>query len=168
MTANLKWSDFEHYLKGEHLNGRKVTATIAEIVIEETHAQAGRTEEKPVCYFRESKKGLILSPTNMRTLRAMFGDDVAAAIGKRVQLEAIPLRVAGRDTLPVRINPAPQPATTPSDARPQQPTETTARVAHDAERNRRRRPPDFARQSPRPPARAMPNHSSAKLNSVQP
>ena len=58
MTANLKWSDFEHYLKGEHLNGRKVTATIAEIVIEETHAQAGRTEEKPVCYFKESKKGL--------------------------------------------------------------------------------------------------------------
>ena len=62
----------------------------------------------------------------MRTLRAMFGDDVAAAIGKRVQLEAIPLRVAGRDTLPVRINPAPQPATTPSDARPQQPTATAA------------------------------------------
>ena len=56
----------------------------------------------------------------------MFGDDVAAAIGKRVQLEAIPLRVAGRDTLPVRINPAPQTATTPSDARPQQPTETTS------------------------------------------
>ena len=126
MTANLKWSDFEHYLKGEHLNGRKVIATIAEIVIEETHAQAGRTEEKPVCYFRESKKGLILSPTNMRALRAMFGDDVAACIGKRVQLEAIPLRVAGRDTLPVRINPAPQTATTPSDARPQQPTAAAA------------------------------------------
>ena len=53
----MKWSDFEHYLKGEHLNGRKVIATVAEIVIEETHAQAGRTEEKPVCYFKESKKG---------------------------------------------------------------------------------------------------------------
>ena len=65
---------------------------------------------------------MILSPTNMRTLRAMFGDDVAAAIGKRVQLEAIPLRVAGRDTLPVRINPAPQPATTPL----QQPTAMAA------------------------------------------
>ena len=78
----MKWTDFEHYLKGEHLNGRKVIATIAEIIIEETHAQAGRTEEKPVCYFKESKKGLILSPTNMRALRAMFGDDVAAAVGK--------------------------------------------------------------------------------------
>ena len=124
MTANLKWSDFEHYLKGEHLNGRKVIATIAEITIEETHAQAGRTEEKPVCYFRESKKGLILSPTNMRALRAMFGDDVTACVGKRVQLEAIPLRVAGRDTLPVRINPAPQ-QTTPATETTPAPTATT-------------------------------------------
>ena len=160
MTANLKWSDFEHYLKGEHLNGRKVTATIAEIVIEETHAQAGRTEEKPVCYFRESKKGLILSPTNMRTLRAMFGDDVAAAIGKRVQLEAIPLRVAGRDTLPVRINPAPQPATTPSDApttaarpRPRRPRRPRRRA------HRRRLPPHLISPGR---ARALPRAGSAE------
>ena len=122
----MKWSDFEHYLKGEHLNGRKVIATIAEITIEETHAQAGRTEEKPVCYFKESKKGLILSPTNMRALRAMFGDDVAAAIGKRVQLEAIPLRVAGRDTLPVRINPAPQTTTPATETTPAPATTTPA------------------------------------------
>ncbi len=121
----MKWSDFEHYLKGEHLNGRKVTATIAEIVIEETHAQAGRTEEKPVCYFRESKKGLTLSPPTcarcVRCSATMSPPDWQAR-----ELEAIPLRVAGRDTLPVRINPAPQTATTPSDARPQQPTAAAA------------------------------------------
>ena len=58
----MKWSDFEHYLKGEHLNGHKVIATIAEIAVEETRAQAGHTEEKPVCYFRETKKGLICPP----------------------------------------------------------------------------------------------------------
>ena len=59
----------------------------------------------------------------MRALRAMFGDDVNACIGKRVQLEAVPLRVAGRDTLPVRINPAPQqtqpaPTTEPAETTP--------------------------------------------------
>lgn len=103
----MKWSDFEHYLKGEHLAGKRPIVTIREIVIEETHAQAGRAEDKPVCYFAGAKKGLILSPTNMRTLRALFGDDVAACQGQRVQLEAVPMRVAGRDTLPVRICPAP-------------------------------------------------------------
>jgi hypothetical protein len=113
------WSDFEKYLKGEHLKGRKVTATIAELAIEETHAN-GRAEEKPVLYFKESKRGLILSPTNQRTLRALFGDDVAACIGKRVQLEAVPLRVAGRDTLPVRIGPAAQQTQPPPTQ--QQPT----------------------------------------------
>ena len=116
----MKWSDFERYLKGEHLQGRKPTVTIAKITVEETHAQAGRAEEKPVAYFRRSQKGLILSPTNQRALRAMFGDDVESAIGKRVQLEAVPLRVAGRDTLPIRINPAPQAQA------PQQPTAKTA------------------------------------------
>lgn len=115
------WSDFEKYLKGEHLKGRKVTATIAEIVIEETHAGA-KAEQKPVAYFRESKKGLILSPTNQRALRALFGDNVANCIGKKVQLEAVPMHVAGRDTLPVRINPAPQDAK--PDAQAPAPTET--------------------------------------------
>ncbi len=106
----MKWSDFEKYLKGEHLQGKKLTVTIAKITMEEMHAN-GHAEEKPVAYFREGRKGLILSPTNMRALRALFGDDVESAIGKRVQLEAVAMRVAGRDTLPIRINPAPQATT---------------------------------------------------------
>ena len=122
------WSDFERYLKGEHLKGRKVTATIVELTIEETHAN-GRAEDKPVLYFKESKRGLILSPTNQRTLRAMFGDEVTACIGKRVQLEAVPVRVAGRDTLPVRINPALQPTTPTTETAPAQPAETTPATA---------------------------------------
>lgn len=128
------WSDFEKYLKGEHLKGRKVTATIAEITIEETHA-GGKMEEKPVAYFRESKKGLILSPTNQRTLRALFGDDVTACIGKKVQLEAIAMRVAGRDTLPVRIGPAPQNAPQPPTPAVQapQPAEPPATNPYGAE-----------------------------------
>lgn len=105
----MKWSDFEHYLKGEHLGGKKPIVTIEEIVIETTHA-GGQEEEKPVAYFVGKSKGLILSPTNQRALRAMFGDDVAACQGKSVMLEVVPMRVAGRDTLPIRISPAPQPA----------------------------------------------------------
>jgi len=103
----MRWSDFEHYLKGEHLGGKKPVVTIEEIVIETTHA-GGQEEEKPVAYFVGKSKGLILSPTNQRALRAMFGDDVAACKGKTVMLEVLPLRVAGRDTLPIRIMPAPQ------------------------------------------------------------
>ncbi|PIO06641.1 hypothetical protein COT29_00115 [Candidatus Micrarchaeota archaeon CG08_land_8_20_14_0_20_59_11] len=119
----MKWSDFEHYLKGEHLNNKKPTVTIREIVIEETHAQAGRAENKPVMYFQGSQKGLILSPTNQRTLRALFGNEVAACEGQRIQLEAVAMRVAGRETLPVRINPAPALPAKPAEP-PQTQTES--------------------------------------------
>lgn len=105
----MKWSDFEKYLKAEHLAGRRVTAVIAEITIETTHPQ-GKPEETPVMYFAGKQKGLILTPANRKALKDMYGDNVADCIGKTVQLEAVPMRVAGRDTNPVRIFPAPQPA----------------------------------------------------------
>ena len=104
----MNWSDFEKYLKGEHLQGKKAVVQIADITVEETHPRQGITELKPVAYFTGRKKALILSPTNQRTLKALFGDDVASCKGKWVTLEALSMRVAGRDTLPIRIGPAQQ------------------------------------------------------------
>ena len=52
MTANLKWSDFEHYLKGEHLNGRKVTAN-------DRHENRDRGDARPGWPHR-GKAGLLL------------------------------------------------------------------------------------------------------------
>lgn len=86
----MQWSDWDKYLRGEHLGGARRVVTIAEITIEEVHASAGVAEEKPVLWFRESKKGLILSPINRRTLASLFGDDAGACVGKRVTLEAVP------------------------------------------------------------------------------
>lgn len=106
-----KWSDYEKYLKGEHLGSRRVTATIARIVEETTHPN-GRAEETPVMYFAGKQKGLILTPSNRATLKDLFGDNIGNCIGKTVQLEAVPMLVAGKHTLPVRIFPAPQPAPT--------------------------------------------------------
>src|SRR5512135_2711594 len=51
----------------------------------------------PVLYFKETKKGLVLSSANQDALQALFGDDVTACFGKRVQLEPTPMRVAGRE-----------------------------------------------------------------------
>jgi hypothetical protein len=96
-------------MKGEHLQGKKAVVQIAEITVEETHPRQGITEQTPVAHFTGRKKGLILSPTNQRALKALFGDDVSACKGKWVTLEAVSMRVAGRDTLPIRIGPAQQP-----------------------------------------------------------
>jgi hypothetical protein len=103
------------YLKPEHLKGKRVTVQIQRIAIEEVHPH-GRAEQKPVAYFVGKEKGLILSPTNQRTLKTLFGDDCTAAHSKLVTLEATPIQVAGRDTTPIRIGPAQQPQTTPPPA----------------------------------------------------
>ena len=52
----MKWSDFEHYLKGEHLNGRKVIATIAKSPIKETHAQADAPRRNPFATSARARK----------------------------------------------------------------------------------------------------------------
>jgi hypothetical protein len=63
-------------------------------------------EKGPALEFAETDKRLYLSPTNRRTLGGLFGNDIAACIGQHVTLEGVPMRVAGRNTCPVRLGPA--------------------------------------------------------------
>jgi hypothetical protein len=99
----MKWSDFETRLRGEHLGNKRFVLTIKDASIEDTHPRPGQTKQAPVLYFAETKKSLALSLPNMRTLAGLFGDDIEACVGKRISLEAVPMKVAGRDTLPIRI-----------------------------------------------------------------
>jgi hypothetical protein len=106
----LSWSSFDKFLRGEALAGKKLIVTIAEMTLEEVHVPSAGTEVKPALWFREIKQGLILSPTNRHALIDLFGDDVTGCIDKQITLEAKPMRVAGRATLPVRISAAPAPS----------------------------------------------------------
>jgi hypothetical protein len=108
----MKWSDFERYLKPEHLAGHRATVKIASIQLEETHPRPGKVERAPVVYFEGKSKGLILSPTNQRALARLFGDDVEACIGKQVTLECATVRVGNAEKHPIRIR-APIAAVTP-------------------------------------------------------
>jgi hypothetical protein len=49
------------------------------------------------------------SSTSTRSLwlQALFGDDVTACFGMRVQLEQTPMRVAGRELVVIRLKPTP-------------------------------------------------------------
>ena len=99
----MKWSDFETRLRGEHLGNKRFTLTIKAVKIEETHPRPGATEQTPVLYFVETKKSLVLSSVNQRALAGMFGDDMEACAGGKVSLEAVPMKVAGKQQLPIRI-----------------------------------------------------------------
>jgi len=110
MTPNnrkpARWSDFDKYLKAEHLGGKTFTLTITRVEVETTHPRPGVETLAPVLYFRETGQALVLSPTNQDALAKLFGDEISAAIGQRVTLKAEAVRVAGRDLNPIRIYPA--------------------------------------------------------------
>jgi hypothetical protein len=112
----MKWSDFDPWLQGKHLHGKPATLTIREIVIEEVYSQTDRAKRPvPVAYFAETKKGLVLSPTNQDKLEVLFGDDIAACANQRIIIEPVAMRVAGQDRIVIRITnrAAPKPDTPP-------------------------------------------------------
>jgi hypothetical protein len=62
-------------------------------------------EEKPVLYFEEYEKGLVLNRTNAKTIQNLYGDDTAEWAGKRVQLTAVDVDAFGQVQRALRISP---------------------------------------------------------------
>jgi hypothetical protein len=76
------------YLFAFDLQGRDCTVTIAKVTGGEIKGTGGKKSKKPLCYFRESKdnRPLGLNSTNCKTIAAMYGNDTAGWIGKRITL----------------------------------------------------------------------------------
>ena len=130
-TCTRKWSDYDEYLAPTHFNGKKeVTLTIREVTQDELYRQAEkRNVATPVLWFKETKKGLVLSRTNRNALAQAFGDDAAKCIGRKVVLKLTPMRVAGRDMEVIRVH-VPQNCAWSSAGRqpdPRRPADSTAR-----------------------------------------
>jgi hypothetical protein len=60
------------FLKAEDMNGEDVSYTIQGLELEEVGSDQ---EDKPVLYFKESDKGLILNKTNFKTIASICGQD---------------------------------------------------------------------------------------------
>ncbi len=101
-----KWSDYSKYLKGPHLDGRRVVVTIAAITFEKVHVK-GKTCTCPIAYFEGKKAGLPLSLTNQTTLCRLFGNNIKKAVGQRIAIQVVPMQVGGEERDPIRIFPAP-------------------------------------------------------------
>ena len=110
-----KWSDYDKYLTGKHLQGRSATLTIAEVTEEEVYSQSERGKVPvPVMYFSETKKGLILTPTNQDKLESLFGDDIGACLDQRIILEPHTMNVGGQTRTVARIAGKAPPRTPPN------------------------------------------------------
>lgn len=103
--------------------------TIANVQME-TLGQGQDADDKPVVYFEESEKGLVLNKTNGNTLVSLYGDDSDDWTGKRVNLFSTDVDFGGKATRAIRVSskkpadkpkatngkPAPKPVTAKEEA----------------------------------------------------
>lgn len=91
------------YLKAEDLQGREITVTIANVIVE----KIGQGEDrKPVAYFQGKEKGVALNKTNSTNIAAAFGPETDAWIGAKVILYPAWVDYQGKSVQAIRIRPA--------------------------------------------------------------
>jgi hypothetical protein len=88
MEMNIFGTALFPYIQGEMLKDvGQITMTIADVREEELVNNRGK-DIKPIVFFKEKKKGLILNKTNAKTLAAMFGAETDDWRGERIFLYA--------------------------------------------------------------------------------
>ena len=73
------------YLKASDLNDQDLIVTIRDCDMEDIGI-IGKKEVKPVLYFKETAKGLVLNKTNASVIEKLYGDDTDAWLGKPIAL----------------------------------------------------------------------------------
>ena len=91
------------YLKAADLDGSAVALTISHVEREEV---GNEKEQKPVLYFKDWTKGLVLNRTNAGAITAAYGDESEDWTGKPVEVFATTTQFRGTtvDCLRVRIS----------------------------------------------------------------
>jgi hypothetical protein len=91
---------------------------IKSVTVEMVRGSSGQ-EQKPVVWFTNHKKGLVLNITNNRTLRGAFGDDMEKWAGKIITLFPTHTDFAGKTVGALRIRiPPPKQAAVGNGGRP--------------------------------------------------
>ena len=73
------------YVKADDLENRAVTVTIEQVKIE-AMVNDDHEVKKPVLYFKEAEKALILNRTNGLIIAKLYGPETDRWVGKRITL----------------------------------------------------------------------------------
>ena len=98
-----------NYVKAADLNGKPCLLKIRTCVSEEL-GQGNDMEKKPVLYFQDRQKGLVLNRTNSNVIADAYGDETADWEGKPVEVFPTQVEFKGKlvDGIRVRIQPEKQ------------------------------------------------------------
>jgi hypothetical protein len=129
----MKASDLypSRYLKAEDIDGDRMV-TLRDVTIEELGPEK---EARPIAYFNEITKGLVLNKTNTTIIAKGFGDDTEGWKGRRIILYAVDvpfrndivraIRVRIPTVPPARQQAAQRPPAQPPASRTVQPSART-------------------------------------------
>lgn len=92
------------YIKSGDINpDADMVLTISHVEVENV-GQGDEAELKPVVYFSETDKGLVLNKTNAATIAKLVGTpETEGWTGKRIALFATEVDFAGKQTLAIRV-----------------------------------------------------------------
>lgn len=97
------------YVKSSDLNGGTRTLTIKEVKLEDL-GQGADKKTKPVLFFEEAQKGMVLNVTNKNVIKDAYGPETSAWIGKPLEVFATKVEFKGQQTDGIRVRiPAPAP-----------------------------------------------------------
>ena len=89
-----------NYLKAADLNNRTIKLKIDKVVFEEI----GQNKDlKPVMYFVDTKKGLVLNKTNAEQIGGVYGQHLEAWSGKEIELFSQMVPFQGQSVAAIRV-----------------------------------------------------------------
>lgn len=74
------------WLKADDVEDGDMVLTVKELKQEKMGPDDSDGEVKPVLYFEETDKGLVLNLTNAKTIQGLYGKNIENWIGKKVAL----------------------------------------------------------------------------------
>jgi hypothetical protein len=87
------------FLKSEDVGNQRWTLTIRDVQMEDV----GDNEHKPIVYFHELEKGMVLNKTNAEMIVQLYGDETTTWANRQVELFTTPVQFQGRSTMGLRL-----------------------------------------------------------------
>lgn len=91
------------YVRAADLNGKTVTLTIQKCVMEEMMNHSKEKERKPVLYFRNATKGLVLNRTNGMIIANLYGDETDEWVGRKISIYPTKVKAFGELQDAIRV-----------------------------------------------------------------
>jgi len=95
-----------NYLKAADLQNRTVKLKMGKVIFEEIGQEK---DKKPVLYFADVKKGLVLNKTNATTIGAVHSQEFEGWTGKEIELFEQMVPFQGQNVAAIRVRASAEP-----------------------------------------------------------